>query len=59
MVAVRKDDGMRRVEAAAAGPLSAEVCNVCGYGPTDLQRELLEAGRGVTHRATPLPSLPR
>ena len=58
-VAVRKEDGMRWVEAAGAGPLSAQVCEVCGYGPTDLQREPLESGRGVMHRATPLPSLPR
>jgi hypothetical protein len=57
-VAVRTPDGMEWKAAAAYNRLPPQVCQVCGYGPTELQEERSQDGRPVTHRATPLAALP-
>ena len=55
-VAVRSSSSMGWVgeSTAASVGLSAEVCQVCGYGPTELQQVPLEGGRTVMHSATPV-----
>jgi hypothetical protein len=57
-VAVRTPGGMRWMDVTSQGQLSDKVCQVCGYGPTELQEQKSLDGRAVTYRAASLATLP-